>query len=104
VTTLVESRKVSRYLLTREHGEAIQTIDLRFRMRGESQLETALASMTAKYLRELAMQAFNRFWRRHFPDLKPTAGYPTDSHRYWKVIRPACRELGLAEEQVWRGR
>lgn len=100
IEPLIESRKVSRYRLFDEG----RTIELAFRAKGEASLETALASMTAKYLRELAMQAFNRFWQRQIPDLKPTAGYPNDARRFFESIKPACRELGLAEEQVWRGR
>ena len=64
----------------------------------------ALASMVSKYLREVLMRDFNRFWRRHVPDLKPTAGYPTDAKRFYDVIRPAMEQLGLAEDAVWRGR
>ena len=38
----------------------------------------ALASMLAKYLREVFMRQFNRFWLGHVDGLKPTAGYPGD--------------------------
>ncbi len=100
IEPLVESREVSRYRLL----DDARTIEFVFRAKGEALLETALASMTAKYLRELAMQAFNRFWQRHIPDLKPTAGYPNDARRFYEAIEPVCRKLGLAEEQVWRGR
>ena len=64
----------------------------------------ALASMTAKYLRERLMEEFNRFWLGHVPGLKPTAGYPNDAMRYMESIRPAARELGIAEGAVWRKR
>ncbi len=64
----------------------------------------ALASMVSKYLRELLMLEFNRFWQRHVPDLKPTAGYPGDAARYFEAIRPALERLGIAERQVWRCR
>ncbi len=62
----------------------------------------ALASMASKYLRELLMHEFNGFWRRHVPDLQPTAGYPTDAKRFHAAIRPAMERLGLAEDTVWR--
>jgi ribonuclease HII len=64
----------------------------------------ALASMVSKYLRELLMLEFNRFWQQHVPGLKPTAGYPKDSHRFFKAIRPAMKRLRLAEQTVWRHR
>ena len=81
---------------------ANRRIELRFLMGGERMLPTALASMAAKYLRELAMIPFNAFWQRHVPGLKATAGYPSDSRRFLADIRPACRRLGLAEETFWR--
>ncbi len=62
----------------------------------------ALASMVSKYLREVLMLEFNRFWREHVPDLKPTAGYPGDAARFLGVIRPAIEKLGLREEVLWR--
>ncbi len=64
----------------------------------------ALASMTSKYLRELLMLEFNRYWREHVPDLKPTAGYPGDAARFLQAIRPVLEKLGLREEALWRRR
>lgn len=62
----------------------------------------ALASMVSKYLRELLMLEFNRFWQAQVPGLKPTAGYPGDSVRFFEAIRPALGRLGIAESAVWR--
>ena len=64
----------------------------------------ALASMISKYVRELLMREFNRFWQTHLPQLKPTAGYPQDAVRYIEAIRPALLKLGIAERAVWRCR
>jgi ribonuclease HII len=64
----------------------------------------ALASMISKYLRELLMVEFNAFWRAQMPQLKPTAGYPTDARRFWREILPALKRLPLTEDQVWRKR
>jgi ribonuclease HII len=64
----------------------------------------ALASMISKYLRELLMLEFNRFWLAQVPGLKPTAGYPADAPRFWAAIRPAAEKLGLPETAVWRQR
>jgi hypothetical protein len=75
-----------------------------FCMQGERFLPTALASMTAKYLRELSMQAFNSFWSAHVAGLRPTAGYPKDSHRFRKDIRAAQRKLGIDDHVLWRKR
>ena len=58
--------------------------------------------MASKYLREVLMLEFNRFWLEHVPDLRPTAGYPGDSARFFEAIRPVIAKLGLREETLWR--
>ncbi|MDF1566413.1 MAG: hypothetical protein RQ801_12760 [Spirochaetaceae bacterium] len=45
-------------------------------------MEVALASMTAKYLRESAMRVFNRWWADRVDGIRPTAGYPRDANRF----------------------
>jgi hypothetical protein len=62
----------------------------------------ALASMVSKYVRELLMRQFNRYWQVHVPGLKPTAGYPQDAVRFIAEIRPAMQRLGIAESTIWR--
>jgi hypothetical protein len=81
-----------------------RSIRFEFRAGGESLPPTALASMAAKYLRELAMQAFNAFWAGHVTDLKPTAGYPSDAKRFGQQVRGARESLGIAEASFWRER
>ena len=58
-------------------------------------LPVALASMVAKYVRELSMARFNRYWCGRVPELKPTAGYSTDARRWLdemrEVLEPAER-------------
>lgn len=44
----------------------------------------ALASMVAKYSREVCMEMFNRYWCAQQPGLKPTKGYVTDARRWLK--------------------
>ena len=77
-------------------------IEIRFVAKGESFLPAALASMASKYLRELAMKAFNAFWQRHLPELKPTAGYPLDAKRFKAEIGTVQRQLGIADRVLWR--
>lgn len=59
-------------------------------------LPTALASMIAKLVRELAMLRFNRHWSGLLPELKPTAGYRQDAKRWLldasPVLTPQDRE------------
>ncbi|MDA1049790.1 MAG: hypothetical protein O3C40_04845 [Planctomycetota bacterium] len=79
-------------------------IEIRFVAKGESFLPAALASMTSKYLRELAMKAFNAFWRQHLPSLKPTAGYPVDAKRFKAEIEAVQQKLGIEDRVFWRSR
>jgi hypothetical protein len=69
---------------------------------GESRPPVALASMTAKYVRELAMHAFNAFWTSRLPGLAPTAGYPVDALRWRRDAAPAIERAGIADDDLWR--
>ena len=64
----------------------------------------ALASMISKYVREALMHEFNDFWQTHVPGIKPTAGYPGDSRRFYQAIQPAADGLNIPEEVLWRRR
>jgi ribonuclease HII len=66
--------------------------------------DVALASMISKYVREVLMHEFNRYWEGHLPGLKPTAGYPTDARRFYREIKPVAARLALAKEAIWRRR
>jgi hypothetical protein len=94
ITILEESRERSRY--------RAGACEFRFEPRGERHLPIAVASMVSKYLREVSMITFNRFWQRHIPTLKPTKGYPGDSRRFWKDIRATQQSLGIADDLLWR--
>jgi len=76
--------------------------ELRFEVGSERYLPTALASMLAKYVRELAMERFNAFWQREVAGLRPTAGYPTDARRFREQIESRRRELGIPNHVLWR--
>jgi hypothetical protein len=75
-----------------------------FSVAGERALPTALASMFSKYLRELAMRAFNEFWQGRVDQLRPTAGYPTDARRFKQAILPVQKSLGIQDRHLWRAR
>ena len=77
---------------------------LRFQPRAEVYGPVALASMTAKYVRELAMHQFNRFWRQHIDGLKPTQGYPVDAKRFRNEIREIQQRLKISDDVLWRNR
>jgi ribonuclease HII len=86
---LAEEESISSYRLTRTSNGAASTMTLTFRVEAESKhLPVALASMTAKYVRELFMLRLNRHFRGLMPELKPTAGYNEDGRRYLADIEP----------------
>lgn len=100
IETQLESGPASRYAW----GPGESRVEISFRVKGEAELPVALASMTAKYHRELAMRAFNHFWCERIPDLKPTAGYPLDAKRFKKAISPLQKKLGIDDDCLWRWR
>lgn len=78
-----ESEHLSRYEI-----RADRTMRIEFRVEAETEhLPVALASMTAKFVRELLMGRFNRYWSSRIDGLKPTAGYGTDAGRWLRDVR-----------------
>lgn len=91
----------SEYHLSRD-GQVVRIV---FCEKAEAQcMPVALASMLSKYLREALMHRFNAFWKRHLPDIMPTAGYHGDGERFMQDIDRKRRELGIAEAQMVRCR
>jgi ribonuclease HII len=70
----------------------------------EQHLPVALASMVAKYLRELLMRGFNAYWRQRLPALVPTAGYYTDARRFLGEIEAVLAETGVPRQRFVRAR
>jgi len=94
-----ESRERSSYRLTRRTAPWM----VRFVQKGESHhLPIALASIFSKYLRELLMGCFNRYWTVHVPDLRPTGGYYQDGQRFLSDIGGAVSRLGVQREWLVR--
>lgn len=82
----------------------VSDAEIRFEMQAERHFPVAVASMVSKYIRELSMVLFNRFWTSRLPDLKPTAGYPGDATRFRRDIAALQTELGIADDVLWRQR
>lgn len=91
----------SRYVLT--HGASQWTIDFRVDA-DRRELPVALASMVAKYVRELVMTRFNAYWRGLLPQVRPTAGYQGDARRFLRDIQAALPHSGLRVEHFVRAR
>ena len=96
VRVVAETPRVSAY-----HVDAA-ACRVEFTVGGESRLPVAVASMTAKYVRELAMRAFNAWWCGKVPDLASTAGYPLDAARWRRDAAAAVASLGIGWDAVWR--
>jgi ribonuclease HII len=65
-------------------------------------LPIALASITCKYIRELFMLCFNRYWTGQIVDLRPTAGYYKDGQRFLEDIAPAIERMQVDRRQLIR--
>jgi hypothetical protein len=101
----VLARQESAACSTYEVREPTRSVAVTFRPRADqADFCVALASMTSKYLRELLMREFNRYWCARVPGLRPTAGYPGDAGRFYEAIRPAAVALGLSDDALWRRR
>ncbi|MCG6155044.1 hypothetical protein [Rubinisphaera margarita] len=94
--TEAESQKLSRY--------RCQNISLSFSVNSERYLPVAVASMMAKYVRELCMEQFNRYWSEHCPAVRATRGYPVDASRFRNEIEETWRSMNLPEAILWRER
>ncbi len=70
----------------------------------EAHMPVALASMTAKYVRELLMHRFNAFWHQHAPGIAPTAGYAKDGKRFLREIDVVIDKLAIDRDQLIRRR
>ena len=98
IEILIEGTPLSVYRFSFQNRK----IEFRFQAKADRHIPAALASMTAKLLRELAMQEFNRFWQQYLPDLQPTAGYPVDALRFFGQIEETRQKLGIPKSDLWR--
>lgn len=96
-----ESETMSSYSFT----DGQRTMEIAFIVEAEDRhMPVALASMLSKYVRELFMTLFNRFWERHQPGLAPTAGYYSDGTRFYNEILPHVQRLGIQPSRIYRSR
>ena len=98
IEILMEGTPLSVYRLSFQNRK----VEFRFQAKADRHIPAALASMTAKLLRELAMLDFNRFWQQYLPDLQPTAGYPVDALRFFGKIEKTRQKLGIPKSDLWR--
>ena len=109
VGTIEESPAISRYRLfhggppTGDAQAGDVTLTVRERCE-EASTATALASMAAKYVRELAMRQLNAYFQSRVPDLKATAGYGLDAWRFLDATAAARADAGVPDAAILRSR
>ncbi len=96
VETVRESAEQSVYRLNQ--------LEIRFQPKAESLFPVAVASMVCKYMRELEMELFNRFWTTRVPGLAPTQGYPLDARRFFEAIESHWTQMELPVGWIWRSK
>ena len=96
VRTLVETAASSAYEIPAAE------VQIEFTVGGEARVPVALASMTAKYVREVAMAAFNAHWTTLESGLRPTAGYPVDARRWREEAAAILARLAIPSDTLWR--
>ena len=101
---LIEIHEEGRRQSVYRFGPHERRVEIRFESKADSHLPAALASMASKYLRELAMRAFNAFWCDRIPALQPTAGYPQDAKRFRQDVATTQAELGIDDRIFWRNK
>ncbi|MEQ9461065.1 MAG: hypothetical protein RIG82_08950 [Phycisphaeraceae bacterium] len=82
-------------------GDRFMTVSFETKADG-THFPVALASMMAKYSRELMMQRLNSWFANRLPDLRPTAGYALDGRRFVEEIAPHLPEWGVHRSNLCR--
>ena len=77
-------KRISSYKLLKDN----KMIKIAFVSEAENySLPVALASCFAKYIRELLIHEFNKYFTGKYPNLKPTKGYYKDGVRFLTDLR-----------------
>ncbi len=101
VRVIGESKKAAAY----EMGQGGVPAVVRFHEKADGRSRvTGLASMTAKYLREVFMHGLNETVRAEAPDVKKTAGYWTDGLRFLSETTDARKRLRIDDRLFIRVR
>ncbi len=86
-------------------GGGATSLELLYTTRGEEvSFATALASIFAKYTREMFMEAFNRFFLARTQDVRKTAGYYTDGMRFVADLEKAGAVTDVERQRMIRRR
>ena len=89
----VETQRKSVYKIEQDN----RTVRVAFLVEADGEtLPVALASMAAKLARELCMLRLNAYFKKHLPELRPTAGYYGDANRFLRETKVVRETLGIA--------
>lgn len=104
IRIVAETPRMSRYEIASAEGqEELRRMTVTFTEEAESaHLPVALASMTAKYVRELMMLRFNRFFAGLKPEIRPTAGYVEDGRRFMSEVEGLLAGAGITRASLVR--
>lgn len=76
-------------------------VTIHVRVKGDAtRAPVALASLLAKYVRELFMESLNAWFAERRPGLRPTAGYPQDARRFLEDVGQLVAGAGIRERLV----
>jgi ribonuclease HII len=105
VQVVHEAKEISSYELSIPEVEGCPRMFIAFIEKGDgNHLPIALASMGAKYLRELMMSQFNAWFHTYDAGIKPTAGYYQDGKRWLEDTTDLRRKIGVPDERIVRQR
>ena len=96
VRTISESETRSAYAIG---DDLLVTFEIEAETR---HLPVALASMAAKYAREVSMRRLNAFFTSRREGLAPTAGYVEDGRRFLAEVKPILAAEGIATADFTR--
>ncbi len=101
LTILDENENISGYRLIDTVSDRKMTITFEVESE-ERHLPAAMASVLAKYTRELLMARFQAYFTARLPEVKPTAGYGSDAKRFWLQLQPKLTELNIQQHHIKR--
>jgi hypothetical protein len=103
---LGENLENSSYKFCQSHSPE-RTLCVSFHKKADTVfLPTALASMSAKLVREEAMERLNAYFEGFMPKLKRTSGYqsPNDAPRFLKETASLRMKMGILDEKFIRNK
>ena len=103
IEIFIEEKAISSYELTIPEVEGCPRLFIAFMEKGDrDHLPIALASMAAKYLRELTMHQFNAWFHNYDAGIKPTAGYYQDGRRWLLDTADLRQKIGVDDNRLIR--